>query len=237
MLIHGTEGPLVPGEPLTTRPGFWAAHLLLLCRSSDTRPEWFGGDGADADSTAESLFDEQAWPVFRVPFTDGHTVVLVYGNSADDPAIELLLTHSDWSRPETVLVADGDRTGPGLSWSELYAVASSPDPAADGLHATAVRLLLLLPALRGPGLPADAAERIAAALCAVGAPPATAPTAAAELLRGTVGEAGHSPCEGSPLSGGTGRGPADCGLPRRLNLSRAQSDRLARALGVPACGC
>ncbi|WP_030275443.1 hypothetical protein [Streptomyces sp. NRRL B-24484] len=235
MLIHGHDGPTVPGEPLTARPGFWADHLLPLCHRP-AEPEWFGGDGADADAVAEVLFDEQAWPALRVPFRDGHTAVLVHRNLPGDAGRDLLLTHPDRSRPEPVLLDDGCATGPGLSWAELDAIASATAQAAEGLHDPDARLLLLLPALHGHRIPPGAAARIAAALLAVGAPPATVPAAVSELLHGLGSGPDHEPCAPSPLSGGL-PGPGTCGLPHALGLDRARSDRLARALEAPACGC
>ncbi len=57
MLIKGYDyGPLVAGEWLLERSGFWSNHLLAMCRftSGEIRPapEWFGDDGADTDALA-----------------------------------------------------------------------------------------------------------------------------------------------------------------------------------------
>ncbi|KDN88072.1 hypothetical protein [Kitasatospora cheerisanensis] len=55
MLIKGYDlGPLVEGEWLLDRAGFWPNHLLTMCRFTPgeerPEPEWFGADGADTDA-------------------------------------------------------------------------------------------------------------------------------------------------------------------------------------------
>ncbi|MFE6759233.1 hypothetical protein ACFVDQ_37545 [Streptomyces sp. NPDC057684] len=68
MLIKGYDGPLVAGESLLARPGFWSNHLMPLCSdgagAERPAPEWFGDDGADTDALSETLFDPERWPVF-----------------------------------------------------------------------------------------------------------------------------------------------------------------------------
>ncbi|MER6073644.1 hypothetical protein ABT187_33365 [Streptomyces sp. NPDC001817] len=91
MLINGFENdPLVAGEGLPALPGFWAACLLWLCQTEENDPEpaWFGVNAADADAAYEVLTDEKQWPVIRIPFGAGHTVVIVGRNFSEDEGTE-----------------------------------------------------------------------------------------------------------------------------------------------------
>ncbi|WP_431951332.1 hypothetical protein [Actinacidiphila sp. bgisy167] len=185
------------------------------------------------------LYEEGSWPVLRVPFGDGHGVVVVFRNFADDAGLDFLLTHPGWARAETLLSYDGERRGPGLGWRRLLHVAETgPDAGPDeGLSDPDVRLLLLLPLLDdGQRHARQAVPRIAGALRAVGAPEETVALAARCLVHGTADEVWHDPAWGSPLSGGAPRppegheGPGDVPLPG-LGVTPAQGERLARALG------
>ncbi|MFD7643450.1 hypothetical protein ACFV4P_22665 [Kitasatospora sp. NPDC059795] len=103
MLIKGYDyGPLVAGDGLLERAGFWSNHLLAMCRftSGETRPapEWFGDDGADTDALAEVLLDDQAWPAFRIPFQGGHSAVVVYRNLIDNVEGKMLRNLREWQR-------------------------------------------------------------------------------------------------------------------------------------------
>ncbi|MDX3234525.1 hypothetical protein PV392_02235 [Streptomyces sp. ME03-5709C] len=244
MLIEGYEGgPLTAGEPLAARPGFWANHLLEWCATGPDgerpAPEWFGDDGADTEALAEVLYDESAWPVLRVPFGEGHRVVVVFRDFADDPGLDFLLTHPGWAGPRTLLSYDGERRGPGLAWRRLLHVAETvPDSGPDeGLRCPAARLLLLLPLLDDGRLKtAEAVPRIAGALTAVGAPEETAALTARCLVDGTADEVWHDPAWGSPLSGSAPRPAEGHGRPGQvplpgLGVTAAQRERLARALG------
>ncbi|WP_405900211.1 hypothetical protein OG242_24595 [Streptomyces sp. NBC_00727] len=188
MLTEGYDAcPLVPGESLMARPGFWSTHLLAMCADGGCTeqpvPEWFGGDGADCDALSEILFDPEHWPVFRVPTEDGSGVVVVYRNLDGDYGTDYVLS------------------GSGLTWRELIRIADSPLSAADGVQDTADRLLLLLPLLTDPDVPESAPATIAAALTAVGGPRDTAPVAARHLLAHLSKRSQHDPTWASPLSG------------------------------------
>ncbi|MFF8729513.1 hypothetical protein ACF073_23900 [Streptomyces sp. NPDC015171] len=142
MLIEGYDfGPLVEGERLLERAGFWSNHLLAMCRfvSGEARPapEWFGDDGADTDALAEVLLDDQAWPTFRIPFEGGHSAVVVYRNLVGDFGVDYLLTGAGWLRAEELASLDSDWYGPGLSWRDIMHIAETPDLAAVGVHDTA----------------------------------------------------------------------------------------------------
>ncbi|MEU4919170.1 hypothetical protein AB0G29_07325 [Streptomyces parvus] len=204
MLIEGYgHGPVVAGESLVGRRGFWANHLLAMCGDGTCAeravPEWFGGDGADADALAEVLFDPEQWPVFRVLVPDGHSVpglVVVYRNLGDEFGVDYL--------PGAPGTGAGLSSGPvpGLSWQELTRVADCPEPPAEGVQDRSGRFLLLLPLLSGEWPDEAVRERIVAALVAVGAPGDSVGRAAGHLLGHLERRALHDSGWGSPLSGG-----------------------------------
>ncbi|MFD9607923.1 hypothetical protein ACFWWS_00990 [Streptomyces sp. NPDC059083] len=206
MLIKGYDvGPLVAGESLLARPGFWSNYLLSMCSDGGCAerpvPEWFGEDGADVDALSEVLFDPEGWPVFRVPAEDGPGAVVIYRNLDGDYGTDYLLTRSGRSCAEQIASWDGDFSGTGLTWRELIRIADSPSFAADGVHDTAVRFLLLLPLLSDPDVPESASARIAAALAVAGAPGDTASIAAEHLLAHLTRRSRHDSSWASPLSG------------------------------------
>ncbi|MFI1785447.1 hypothetical protein [Streptomyces rubiginosohelvolus] len=200
MLIEGYgHGPVVAGDSLVGRRGFWANHLLAMCGDGTCAeravPEWFGGDGADADALAEVLFDPEQWPVFRVLVPDGHPVpgvVMVYRNFADEFGVDYLRGGQDM----------GASLVSGLSWQELIRVADCSEPPADGVQDVSGRFLLLLPLLSGEWSGDVVRERIVAALVAVGAPEGTVGRAAGHLLGHLERRALHDSGWGSLLSGG-----------------------------------
>ncbi|MGW3396763.1 hypothetical protein [Streptomyces hydrogenans] len=214
MLIEGYESaPLVAGDELTGLPGFWAAYLLWMCRTEENPPEpsWFGADEADTDAAYEALADETRWPVFRIPFSDGHSVLVVGRNVADEPGTEYVVAHPAWDRRGHLATIDGHHAGPGLSWRELTHIAGTPDPEAPGIQAPHVRLLLLLPVLGDSDLPGDAAAFLGDALVRAGGRP------------GGIGtSAGREPPPGPSAVGGGGVGRA---LPLPALRSRAAPPR------------
>lgn len=240
VLIKGYDyGPLVAGEWLLERAGFWSNHLLAMCRftSGGTRPapEWFGDDGADTDALSEVLLDDQAWPAFRIPFQGGHSAVVVYRNLIGDFGLDYVLTQADWPRTEVLSSFDGDWYGPGLSWRDIVHIAETPDLAAPGVHNIAARFLLLLPLLADDELPPAAPAHVSAALTAVGAPEDSAQDTADHLLRNGRPAARNRGGAGSPLSGGSNRHSEpdsdESAVLWALTLTRSQSDALADALG------
>ncbi|GAA0274364.1 hypothetical protein GCM10010302_10000 [Streptomyces polychromogenes] len=216
MLIKGYDaGPLVPGESLPARPGFWSNHLLPMCGlggcAERPDPEWFGEDGADADALSDVLFDPGRWPVFRIPAEDGPGAVVIYRNLEGDYGTDYLLTQPGRSRAERIAGWDGDFSGTGLTWHELIRIADHPSPAAEGIHDTAVRFLLLLPVLTDPDVPESAPARLITALTAVGAAQDTASVTAEHLLAHLTKRSRHDPTWTSPLSGS--QTPAGRGVP------------------------
>ncbi|MEV8535826.1 hypothetical protein [Streptomyces sp. NPDC051211] len=247
MLIKGFENaPIVAGEELLALPGFWAAYLMWLSQTEehDASLYPFGIDGADADAACDALGDEDHWPVFRIPFDDGHTALVLGRNFPDDPETEYFITHPEWGRHGHLATVSGHQAGPGLSWQELHHIARTPDLNAPGVHAEYARLLLLLPALGDQDLPEDAATVVGGALTQAGAPAALAPHLAAALL------ADHplwEPAEWtlpatSPLSASQepflgilhcdGYMSPRCGTRLAQGITRDQSNRLAHALGT-----
>ncbi|WP_037627879.1 hypothetical protein [Streptomyces aureus] len=205
MLIKGyDDGPLVAGESLPARPGFWSNYLMMCCDgASATRPvpEWFGDDGADTDALSEVLFDPERWPVFRVPAEDGPGAVVIYRNLVGDYGIDYLLTHPGRSHARQVASWEEELSGTGLMWDELVRLADSPSPGAEGVEDTAARLLLLLPLLADSEVPEPAPVRLSAALTSVGAPQDTAFSTAEHLLAHLTRRSHHDPTWASPLSG------------------------------------
>ncbi|MEU3792371.1 hypothetical protein [Streptomyces fructofermentans] len=248
MMIEGYEDdPLVAGEELLSRPGFWAAHLLWLGETGEgpePEPAWFGADEADADAAYEALCDETRWPVFRIPFAGGHSVLVLGRNLAEDAGTEFFVTHPSWDRLGHLATADGHQAGPGLAWRELIHIARTPDPAAEGVQDPHARLLLLLPALGDADLPEDALGVLRDALVRVGTPARRAAAVAEALLveHPLWEPATWTPQGPSPLSGGQGpftgilccdeSGSPRCGTRLAQGISLEQSDRLARALGT-----
>ncbi|MGW4380466.1 hypothetical protein [Kitasatospora sp. NPDC004531] len=234
MLIKGyNHGPLVAGEPLLERAGFWPNHLLAMCRftpdEARPEPEWFGADGADTDALSEILLDHRAWPTFRIPFQGGHSAVVVYRNLTGDPGIDYLLTHPTWPRAEPLSSFNGDWYGPGLSWRDLVHIAEAPAPTTPGIHDPAARLLLLLPLLSADHLPPQAAPLLSTALTTTGTPTDLAPTASAHLLHNRRPSPRHPSSTNSPLSGGS-HPSHHSPTPWSPNLTHTQANALANAL-------
>ncbi|GAA3482727.1 hypothetical protein [Streptomyces yanii] len=206
MLIKGNDdGPLVAGELLLARPGFWSNYLLAMCSDGACAerpvPEWFGDDGADADALGEVLFDPEHWPVFRVPAEDGPGAVVIYRNLVGDYGTDYLLTHPGRTYAQQIASWEGDFSGIGLTWHELIHVADNPSSTAEGVQDTSARLLLVLPLLTDPDLPEAAPGRLTAALTVVGAPQNTASVTAEHLLAHLTRRSRHDPTWKSPLSG------------------------------------
>ncbi|MFD7970178.1 hypothetical protein [Streptomyces clavifer] len=206
MLIKGYEdAPLVAGEPLLARPGFWSNHLMAMCGAGASTerptPECFGEDGADVDALSEVLFDPDRWPVFRVPAADGPGAVVVYRNLPGDYGIDCFLTRPDRGCARQIAGREGERSGTGLTWLELIRIAGSPAPTAEGAEDPDARLLLLLPLLDDLDVSDAGPARLSAALAAHGAPQDTATETAVLLLAHLMRRARHDPAGGSPLSG------------------------------------
>ncbi|MFD3516385.1 hypothetical protein [Streptomyces sp. NPDC058657] len=205
MLINGCdEGPLVAGESLLARPGFWTNHLLAMCGdgacAERPAPECFGDDGTDADAMSEVLFDPAHWPAFRVPAEGGPGAVVIYRNQVGDYGTGYLLTRPGGSSARRIAAWEADFSGTGLTWDGLVRIADHPSTTAEGVQDPAARLLLLLPFLTDPDLPEAAPARITIALTATRAPQDTASATAKHLLAHLERRSGHAPSWESPLS-------------------------------------
>lgn len=198
---------IAPAERHIDLPGFWPAYFGYLWDAFAHEPELFGADLADVDAAAEALYEAtEVWPAYRIPLPSGAVLWIVHRNLPDDAGTDYLLTHPDRARETCLASIDGHFTGPGLSWTDLVAVADSAPAGAEGVRDPDRRLLLLLPAFGDAEAPAEEAMvRTAAALTAVGVPEEAAPGAAERLLDHPFwdGPVWSAPGD-SPLSGGTG---------------------------------
>jgi hypothetical protein len=243
VLIDGYDGyddyPVMPGEALLEMPGFWAAYFGWIEESE------FGVSEAEFDEAFAALYDESEWPVFRIPFSDGHVAVVVHRNFPEDSGIEYFIQHPGWGRIGYLASLEGHWAGPGLAWRELVHIARNPGPEdAEGIRDPHQRLLLLLPALGDAERPDDAADLVIEALVSIGLPAERASRAANLLLINPMwgDDVGHwafperRPDDGDGVFAGIlecdyHHSPR-CGKQLALGITREQSDRLARALGT-----
>ncbi|MCF1600457.1 hypothetical protein [Streptomyces muensis] len=237
---------IAPAERLLGLPGFWPAFYLPVWDEFAEEPEPFGADSADVDEAISALHGaERVWPAFRIPMAGGHVLWIVHRNFPDDAGTDYLITHPDWDRHAHLASLDGHYSGPGLSWSELVAVAGSAPAGAAGVVDPALRLLLLLPVFGDADVPeAEAMARTSGALRAVGVAEDVAPEVAEQLLdhpfwdgptwtvrgRSPLSGGGAAAASGSPLAVCDGRyspRTVPAGLGIRADQERALADALA----------
>ncbi|WP_346121037.1 hypothetical protein [Micromonospora coerulea] len=165
------EDPLIDGGSLLGDRLFWPTYLLstmLLPDDSLVREAFVVGAKECDEYFLARLDDSEAWPAFRLGLRDGHEIWVVLCNDPDDSFTDFLMCRAGGERPLRLAVAGGNEFLPGLSWTELlHAVSFTGAPY--GVTDQDARLLLLLPALGDPDLPAEAATRVAQALAACGA--------------------------------------------------------------------
>ncbi|WP_351223853.1 hypothetical protein [Streptomyces sp. NPDC002133] len=173
------EAELTAGEELADDPAFWLAHLWISAAEVEEVT-----DVGDLEEMLDRLSDADApWPVLRVPFGRGHTAMVVFRTFEDEGGgVDYFIHHPEWGRLGHLGQYDADPTGPGLSWSELTAIAAADADGGAGLTDPAQRLLLLLPMLGDADTPDEAVEVVERALVSCGIPAATAPQLA-EVLR------------------------------------------------------
>ncbi|MET8871245.1 hypothetical protein [Nocardia sp. NPDC004604] len=232
-----TDAELVAGEELAREPAFWLAHLLVTMGDLSADTDEYGVAASVFEPMLERLSDaEQPWPVFRVAFGGGHTTFVVYANFEDTNTVEFVVRHPAWDRLGHLGQCGPEEAGPGLSWTELTAIAASvPENASDaeGLVDPAQRLLLLLPMLGDAATPEDAWEVVVRALVRCGAPDDVAPRFARELL-GTDMDDGYS--EPSWMVAGDNPVPICSShysprqIPIALGITPNQAQALAEAL-------
>ncbi|MEV6107341.1 hypothetical protein AB0M28_21920 [Streptomyces sp. NPDC051940] len=228
---------LVGGERLAREPAFWLAHLLVTMGDLSADAQDYGVAPFAYEAMLERLGDAgQPWPVLRVPFGGGHTVLAVYANFEDANTVEFIVRHPSWGRLGYLGQCGPEPAGPGLSWAELTAVAASvPQGASDtaGLVDQAQRLLLLLPMLGDAATPKEAWAVVARALVRCGIRDDVAPRFARELL-GTdavdrLVEPSWTLAEGNPVPVcSLGHSPRR--VPIALGITLEQARALAEAL-------
>ena len=202
---HGIE----PAEHQLDLPGFWPAYLGAVWGEVALEPEVFGADLADVDAAGEALWEAtEVWPAYRIPLAEGRAVWIVHRNFPDDAGTDYLLTDPVRPREQSLASIEGHFTGPGLSWSDLLAVADGTPPDGAGVRDPDLRLLLLLPAYGDAATPPEEAlTRISTALAAVGVDVEAAPALAERFLDHPLwGSPYWNLPGGSPLSGGSGSG-------------------------------
>ena len=149
------------GRVLLERPAFWATYLGQWVDDDELPLRACGGGESEFRDMQRLLQDPHAWPVIGVDL--GHTsVAIVRRNLEDDEGVDFLLVPADGEGHVLLAALDGHQTGPGISWSELVAVADrTPHPD--------VTLLLLVPMLGDVEATRDAAQqRLSTALRSVG---------------------------------------------------------------------
>lgn len=235
-------------EQLVHEPAFWLAHLqLTMSADPDGDPTDFGIPAAVYEQMLERLSDpDQPWPVFRVPFAGGHTAYAVYANFEDENTVEFCVRHPSWDRLGHLGQHGPEYAGPGLSWPEFTALASSPSAGATGSAASesagltdpAHRMLLLLPMLGDAATPVSAWSTVAEALAHCGFAEDTATRFAQELMGTTPAAHQLKPAwkttDESPVPVCESKySPRQ--IPLALGISRDQAEALASALrGEPA---
>ncbi|MFE9806874.1 hypothetical protein [Streptomyces sp. NPDC005548] len=235
---------VAPAEHLLRLPGFWPAYYGPTWDAFADEPELFGADGADVDAAADALYGPaDPWPAYRLPLEGGHVLWIVHSNHPDDSSTDYLITHPAWSRPGRLASIEGHFSGPGLSWTELSAVAGSAPPGAEGVLDPDTRLLLLLPAFGDADAPPEAAvRRITDALTSAGMAADEARAAAGRFLDHPYWDGPTWTVQGrSPLSGTTAE-PSPLPLcdgprsPRTVPLARGITADQERALAAVLAG-
>lgn len=132
------------GQALVGQPGFWPAYFLTQSVEDE---ELVGEIWAVAPDVVrgmqDRLNDSSAWPVFEVELGDGAKLAVVYRNFDEDAGVDYLLVPGPDQECIRIAAVEGHHQGPGISWSELNAVARRQPDA--GARSTA--LLLLAPML------------------------------------------------------------------------------------------
>ncbi|MFF4034352.1 hypothetical protein ACFYZ2_32170 [Streptomyces sviceus] len=228
---------LIASEDLAREPAFWLAHVLLTMGDPDEPAEPYGVAASAYDAMVDRLGDpEQPWPVLRVCFDGGHTAYAVYANWEDENSVDFFIRHPNWGRLGHLGQCGTDEAGPGLSWTELLALATSTHEGSEGLTDPAERLLLLLPMLGDADMPGEARDTVAGALSHCGIRADAASDLAATLL-------GEQDSAGGIRWAPTGDNPiAVCSspysprqVPLALGITQDQARALATALS-PAPG-
>jgi hypothetical protein len=147
-------------------PGFWAAHLRSVVDDEDVLVEAWGRPAAEIRAVHQRLTDTAAWPVFVLELDGDARLAVIYRNDTDDPGTDYLVFPGGGRSGIRIAAVEGNPRGPGLSWTELTAVAErQADPVAQ-----AQAMLVLIPILGDEDAEsAEAREHLAEALRTLGA--------------------------------------------------------------------
>jgi hypothetical protein len=125
--------PLVDGEPLLAREGFWAAYYFAqgMCVEEDgdiVFPSFEVSEEIVHEALGD-LADPEAWPVFTVPVSDSAEICVVARNYAEDYGFDYLVCREGLEPSIQVAALEGCGYGPGISWHELRGIVDrAPDP-------------------------------------------------------------------------------------------------------------
>ncbi|MER7929153.1 MULTISPECIES: hypothetical protein [unclassified Streptomyces] len=227
---------LIASEDLAREPAFWLAHVLLTMGDPGESAEAYGVAASAYDAMVDRLGDpEQPWPVLRVCFDGGHTAYAVYANWEDENSVDFFIRHPNWGRLGHLGQCGADEAGPGLSWTELLALAMSTHEGSEGLTDPSERLLLLLPMLGDADMPGEARDTVAGALSRCGIRADAASDLAATLLgeQDSAGGVRWTPTGDNPIAVcSSPYSPRQ--VPLALGITQDQARALATALGSPA---
>ncbi len=164
LFADDVTGFLVDGWDDAVGPVFWATHLLRQGYDEDVVLAGFGIEAEVARRHHARLRRSDRWPVYRIPLSGGRSLAVVYRNYPGDRGVDYLLEVPGRDAVRLACV-DGDFTGPGISWSELTAIADAPSPGGT----PSARLLLLWPMSGDIAMPRIAAPVAARAVGELGA--------------------------------------------------------------------
>lgn len=170
MIIGYEDLPLIDGAQFLTDPLFWPTYLCdTFYRDTSKVVAAFEIDEEDTLSFYRRLTNPEAWPVYRLGLRDGqHEIDVVSRNVPGAGNTEFVLCRPGGKHPLELAVVGGHELRPGLSWPEMVAAAAWSG-APFGVVEPHARLLLLLPALGDPNLPAEATAMLTDALTKCGA--------------------------------------------------------------------
>lgn len=158
--------PYVDGSPFLVVSGFWPAYFLTQGIEDEDLVFGVFEEGEESALQAHGeMRREDAWPVFRIPTSDGRAVIIVFRNFADDDGVDYVVDPGQGRDCIQIAAVEGHFLGPGISWDELHAIAN----AGDGPLEKARRMLLLAPMYADGQHVERAAEMFARSLREVGA--------------------------------------------------------------------
>lgn len=156
---HFAEGeviPLVDGEHLLAREGFWPAYYFCqgLCveEDGDVVLPSFDVPEETVHEVIGEFANPEAWPVFTVPVSESAEICVATRNYEEDQGFDYLVCCEGLEPSIQIAALEGCGYGPGISWPELQGIVDrTPDPLRRA-HA-----LLLLAPMYGDAEHAEAA--------------------------------------------------------------------------------